>query len=453
MNQAKERLFEQAFAFRDNKVGKVLGDSPCVGLQLPDQRQVYFQVMGDSDGSGEGPMLIAYGYDRPEEARRRMVLASNEDVTLAERIDQICRLDCIHCMLSTKDQLSKEEESEAREYAKAHGLQFRGKNAFPHFARYTPNQLPNMLEQESDIKYLTYVLEASCFLAKTLGSGRIDRDLLQNYLDGEQLILLYQENGTWKLTVRNFPELPPEENVAYEPQNEIAMKRIKGFPRKGNFQCQLLRLDVPVLEETDEGTVPVFPIQLFMVERDSGFVMPVSTEGAPDDNFQIILENWLSMLLDEKVCPKSVSVKDERTRLLLQSACDKLHIPVQRKDSLPELEEFEENFLLSLHEAEENGELDDEWDEDWDDEDDWYEEDPDDQWTQFILMNEDILTMPQKQIESFVARVRPRFVEMLSDSEVPEAAKDSIRTLLDRAHVPAPQKPAIQLLKRTDKDK
>jgi hypothetical protein len=68
-------------------------------------------------------------------------------------------------------------------------------------------------------------------------------------------------------------------------------------------------------------------------------------------------------------------------------------------------------------------------------------------------MNEDILTMPQKQIESFVARVRPRFVEMLSDSQVPEAAKDSIRTLLDRAHVPAPQKPAIQLLKRTDKDK
>jgi hypothetical protein len=230
------------------------------------------------------------------------------------------------------------------------------------------------------------------------------------------------------------------------------MKRIKGFPRKGKFQCQLLRLDVPVLDEADENGIPIFPVQLFVVDANGGYVMAVPTEGLPDDNFQSVLENWLTMLLDEKICPKSVWVKDERTRLLLQSACDKLHIPVQKKDSLPELEEFEENFLVSIHEADENGELDD-WDGDWDDEDDWYEEDPDDQWTQFIMMNEDILTMPQKQIESFVARVRPRFVEMLSDSEVPEAAKESIRRLLDRAHVPAPQKPAIQLLKRTDKDK
>jgi hypothetical protein len=455
MNQAKERLFEQAFAFRDHKVGKVLGDSPCIGLRLPDQRQVYFQVMGDSDGSGEGPMLIAYGYDHPEEARRRMALASNEDVTLAERIDQICRLDCIHCMLSTKDQLSKEEENEAREYAKAHGLQFRGKNSFPHFARYTPNQLPNMLEEENDIEYLAYVLEASCFLAKELGSGRVDRDLLRIYLDGEQLILLYQEDGTWKLTVRNFPALPPEENVAYEPQNEIALKRIKGFPRKGNFQCQLLRLDMPVLEETDEGTIPVFPVQLFVVDAISGYVMAVPTEGLPDDNFQSVLENWLSMLLDEKLCPKSVSVKDERTRLLLQSACDKLHIPVQKKDSLPELEEFEENFLLSLHEAEENGELDDEWDDDWDEDwdDDWDEEDPDEMWTQFLMMNEDIMSMPQREIASFVGPVQDRFMEMLSDPEVPEAAKNSIRRMLEKAHISVPQKPAIQLLKRTDQDK
>jgi hypothetical protein len=451
MNQAKERLFEQAFAFRKDKVWMVLGEEHLIGLQLPNGKQSYFQVMGEQ---GDYCALVYYPPDRPEEAANRMALTMSQELTLAERTDQRCRLDCIHCALVTKDCLDKEDEKEAREYAKAHGLQFRGKNAFPRFMRYTPNLIPMFLKKETEMEDLAYALEASCFLMEKLGKGCEDEALRQAYLDGTQLVQLSKEDGAWNITLRDVPELPPEENVAYEPQNEIAMKRIKGFARKGNFQCQLLRLDVPVLDETDQGTIPVFPIQLFMVERGSGFVMPVSTEGAPDDDFQSVLENWLSMLLDEKVCPKSVSVKDERTRLLLQSACDKLHIPVRKKDTLPELEEFEENFLASLYEAEENGELDD-WDgdDDWDDEDDWFEEDPDDQWTQFILMNEDILTMPQKQIESFVARVRPRFVEMLSDSQVPEAAKESIRTLLDRAHVPAPQKPAIQLLKRTDKDK
>jgi hypothetical protein len=212
---------------------------------------------------------------------------------------------------------------------------------------------------------------------------------------------------------------------------------------------------MPVLEETDEGTIPVFPVQLFVVDAISGYVMAVPTEGLPDDNFQSVLENWLSMLLDEKLCPKSVSVKDERTRLLLQSACDKLHIPVQKKDSLPELEEFEENFLLSLHEAEENGELDDEWDDDWDEDwdDDWDEEDPDEMWTQFLMMNEDIMSMSQREIASFVDPVQDRFIEMLSDPEVPEVAKNSIRRMLEKAHISVPQKPAIQLLKRTDQDK
>jgi hypothetical protein len=188
------------------------------------------------------------------------------------------------------------------------------------------------------------------------------------------------------------------------------------------------------------------------LEPNEGYVMPIPTEGLPDDNYQSVLENWITALLEKKACPKSVWVKDERTRLLLQNTCDKLHIPVRKKDSLPELEEFVDDFLVHLYEAEENGQLDEDYDLEWEDEDWDEEEETDEMWAQFLMVNEDIMTMPQKEIESFVARVQLRFTEMLSDPEVPAAVQDSIRRLLEKAHVPVPKKPAIQLLKRPNKD-
>jgi hypothetical protein len=449
MNQEKERLFEQAFAFRKAKVWTALEEQRTIGLQLPNGKQSYFQVLGEQ---GEYCALILYPPDHPEETLYRMSLMMKEELTTAERSDLRCRLDCIHGALVTKDCLNREDEKEAREYAKANGLQFRGKNAFPRFTRYLPNHIPQPVTKESEMEELAFALEGACFLTEQLSGKQLAEMLRQADQEGEQLLQLSKADGQWQITLADSLELLPEEYVAYESQNEIAMKRLKGFPRRGQFQCQLLRLDVAVADETDEMGIPLFPVQLFALEPNEGYVMPIPTEGLPDDNYQSVLENWITALLEKKVCPKSVWVKDERTRLLLQNTCDKLHIPVRKKDSLPELEEFVDDFLVHLYEAEENGQLDEDYDLEWEDEDWDEEEETDEMWAQFLMVNEDIMTMPQKEIESFVARVQLRFTEMLSDPEVPAAVQDSIRRLLEKAHVPVPKKPAIQLLKRPNKD-
>lgn len=114
------------------------------------------------------------------------------------------------------------------------------------------------------------------------------------------------------------------------------------------------RLDMSVLQEERlmtpvqkaETQTPYFPFFLLIAESESHYLLPIPTEYFIDQDPQIILQGVVEGWKEEKLCPKKIRCRDERTFALLKDFCDKTGIKIIKYDGyMSSLQNAEENLL------------------------------------------------------------------------------------------------------------
>ena len=346
-----DKLFALAFEYKKTKLWKAMWDIEVFGVKLSGGRIGYISIMG---GGGSHCALGLYVGQKGLDSLRCIVQADQFQMSPFEFHEKIIRQDCLQCAFEGKNELSEDELSEVRAYARANGIRISGKNAYPQFVRYKPNCLPWPIQTEQEQEDLCEALSAAIHMAKLLehnvpadlGIYRIDREV-------KEIALLEWREGGYALSKMETPPMQPI--VWPEPSNcnEIGLANLKKIRKSGIYECEIVQFPEPFQNGPDEP--PSFPFVLMAGNIDLNYVLPVP----PVKNYLEAPEELLNYFIDalwkEGLCPKELRVRDKRTLAFISAFCEKLDIIITVLKDLPVLNEVEQDFLrhFSMSETEE----------------------------------------------------------------------------------------------------
>ena len=196
-----------------------------------------------------------------------------------------------------------------------------------------------MQEQEDFCEALSAAIELSELLKQ-----KTPRELGLQAEQGEtgKIILLERREDVFVLgKIELMPEKKKEWPVP-EVCNDISVAKLKKVKKSGIWECGFVRVMEPVLEENAE--IPVFPILLFVINSATGYMLQLPLTIHYEDNPDEMMNSFMEALLEEKVCPVEIKVKDSRTYAFFQPFCKKLKITIAEEEYLPALEDAEATF-------------------------------------------------------------------------------------------------------------
>lgn len=363
----RDRYYELAYAFRDTKIWKQLYEEELFAVKLPSEdggRIGYCSVMGRN---GEHMSLAVYvGAEGFTSLRKLLALTEQETVGPADYLTQ----DCIQCSLEQRDQFPPQELDAVRAFCRKTDRPFRA--PLPKFTRFYPCCVPWEVTDEADWKAIETALLVLVKLSETIrrdgkaalglhpvavgleGDSYVPEQLglFGNVpTDGEVTVPLYSlVNG--ELRTERIP-LPPytEKSLAApaEPDDAV-MAKLKRKPKKGVYECEIIRLPEP-----QEGEPPYLPAVLITVTGEGFLREPSIGQGAVYDPDQL-LNDFIDGLGDS--CPKAIKVRTEETKNLLEPFCKKANILLAHSDRLEHLDEAVDYMMSDLWGDEEEDEGD-----------------------------------------------------------------------------------------------
>ncbi|MDE7097535.1 MAG: hypothetical protein K2O60_00115 [Ruminococcus sp.] len=105
----------------------------------------------------------------------------------------------------------------------------------------------------------------------------------------------------------------------------------------------------------DDGEIPGFPIILIAVNTENEFVLITEPFHDYNKNAGQVLDDFVSKMIENKVCPASVVVKDKRTEMLLKDLCDKCGIIMMTTNKFSKLDAIK----AEMFDTQESGSIDD----------------------------------------------------------------------------------------------
>ena len=120
----------------------------------------------------------------------------------------------------------------------------------------------------------------------------------------------------------------------------------------GTWECEIIRFPKPVQSEEEE--LPFYPIVLLAVETGSNYILPMSPVANYEERPEQLMELFLTSLVEDKVRPKIMKVRDERTFQFFKTFCEKLKISISMEEYLPSLENVEQVLWDKLNQSEES---------------------------------------------------------------------------------------------------
>ncbi len=350
-----EKLYALAFEYKKTKLWKIIWDSELFAVKLSDGRIGYISIMGCL---GEHCALGLYVGEEALNSLWSLMNAHEFYMSPFEFQERVVNQNCLQCAFEGKDDLSEEEREEAKAYARAHGLRISGKNAYPHFIKYEPGFYPWTLSGEKEQEDLCEALEAAIKMAQLL-EGKMPSELGLKRIDAgvQEIPMLERQNGEYVLKRTKLPEAKPVSWPKPLSCNEIGVAALKKIKKADTWECEIIQYTEPVRNHPEE--TPYFPMVFMAVNSDKDYILPVDPVGSYRQNPEELLNNFIDALLREKLCPKKMKVRDERTRDFVEIFCSKLKIPVSIEEELPVLDKVEEEFFrrFSMSEEEQVGEM------------------------------------------------------------------------------------------------
>ncbi len=340
-----DRLLGLAFEYKKQKLWKILQESDVFGIRMEDGTAGYISILGQM---GAHNALVLYIGDAGYDCLQRLTSADFNNMEESEFRELAMRNDCIHCAMESKDMLYEDELERTRAYAREHGIRIAGKNAYPHFLRYSPDCIPWKVSDEKDQEYIGQALEAALALSHVLHDDTKenveDTGRFFEMIRNDELPCFEKQGDSWMLA----PE-PMEKPAEYQPDypspviaNELLIARLKKRKRGGKIMADVMRF-VEAVQENDAA--PYYPYFIVALNPMTDSLLPIKETRHLVQGAQILLEDFAQALIDSNMCPKEIQVMNDRSEAFFRNFCTRMKIRLMRKDSIPMLEDAEESFL------------------------------------------------------------------------------------------------------------
>lgn len=399
-----DRLYELAFAYRKTKLWEVLWDTEMFGVKLPDGRTGFVSIMG---AAGRHCALGVYIGTRGLDSFRIMSKADQFQMEVFEFQEQLMQQECLQCSFEGKDDMSEEEREEVRAFARSRGIRLAGKNAYPRFTKYQPNLCPWHLETEEEQEILCAALAAAIALSGLL-AGKTPGGMGFREIDsGEtEIPMLEQKEGTWVLTKTKTPAERPRRLPMPRAANEIGIAKLKKLKKTGAWECGIIRLPDPVRDGTKDE-IPFFPVVLLAVNSATGYILPLPFVKDYEEHPEELLDFFIEGLLQQKICPGEILVRDERTCRFMEAFCDRLKIRLEKVEELEALEEAE-RLVLERLDMDEEEELE-----------------------EFFGAVDMLLDMTEEQLKGLPREVADQFQMLMEHGIFPEDMEERLKKVLE----------------------
>ncbi len=331
------KLYELAFKYKQTELWKVLSDMQIFAIRLSDGRIGYINITGES---GEYCSLGLYLEDEGYESFRNFFeLKAYGARSPFEYNENFLKQNCIQCAFEDKDMLSDDEIKAVKDFANKNNIKLSGKNAYPQFIKYKPYYYPWKLQTDEEIRNLCEALSAAIELSELLKDKKPRELGIKNIgKRTKEVPILELKNGIYAISKTKVPAPIPEKFPVPQYCNDINIAKLKKLPKKGIWECCILRMPSPFQEKEDD--VPVFPVILMAIDSLTNYSL-ASFMPNYEENPENLLNSFIDNLLLSGMCPKKFKVRDKRTYFLIKMLCDKLNIPLSIEDELPCLEDAE----------------------------------------------------------------------------------------------------------------
>ena len=330
-------LYERALQYRKTKLWEKLRDTQVFAVKT-DKETLFLCIMG---ALNEHIALAVYPED--EFYSYYEFLDLYEDMagrTVADTFECMISSSCIQCSFEAKDMLRPDELTEARAYAKSHGIRFAGKNAYPQFSRFTPFHYPWNVQSQEDIDRLATGLEASIALFDELSHNPSFaaqlRDIDVSSVTEVPLLVRkeegYKPDGTTPLPNRRTYVYPSGDYG-----NEIQLHQIRSKRKGKAIDCRVSWMNHPEQENPED--VPYYPAALIAVDEADGMIICVAVTPDYESGHDELLTKLMDALVQRKKRPAMVKAQDARTYALLKEAMEKASIELCQDNDLPLLDD------------------------------------------------------------------------------------------------------------------
>lgn len=343
------RLFALAFEYKKTKLWNKILDTEIFALKMSDGTTGYISVMG---AGGSHLAIALYLGDNGINNLRTITDMEEYQESPFQYQEKILSQECLQCVFGNKNELTQKELEETKNYTQIHKIRLFGKNAYPQFIKYLSYRIPCYLQTEQDQNYLCEALSASIALADILKGKNphmIGLDIIHR--ESKEILMLEQKDEQYFFSMAELPEVPSINHPVPDITNDINLAKIKRYKKFGIWECEIIRFPKPV--ESEEG-LPFYPIVLLAVETSSDYILPMSPVSDYEKHPEQLMNFLINALLEDKVRPMAIKVRDERTYHFLKPLCDKLKIPFSLIKKMPSLENVEKALWKRLSQNETN---------------------------------------------------------------------------------------------------
>ena len=339
----REKLFETAFRYKKAGLWKVLWDSELFAIKLKDDKIGYVSIMGKN---GEYNGLGIYIGDEGFSSYR--LLQNLDPYMLSEYKyrETVLQQNCLQVAFGSKEDLPPEELEETRIYAKEHGIRLSGKNAYPQFIKFDPGYFPWKVQTDDDMEALYEAMEASIMLAEVFTTTTPEVIGIIPVTPDETEVPLFERRGDQLHTIGLIP-LPPIKEEKYEyikATNDVAIAGLKKLKQQGIWEMEFIRMLEPVQNNPEE--VPHYPALILAAEKESGYMLPVPLVEFAEKDPKKLLDEFAKAWKLQKIRPKEVRCRDERTFAMVKDFCEKIGSKVSiYTGEMPALDEAEEALM------------------------------------------------------------------------------------------------------------
>jgi len=318
-------LYDAAIRFKAIECWNYMYDSEVFGVQNPETEEIgYCCIMGNL---GEHFALAAYL--GTEGLKGYLRIASREGFSLPNEA-----LHCHKCLMASFEDREYLEKDDLQ-MAKALGLKFRGRHAWPLFRSYLPGYAPWFLTSD-EARYLTLVLNQAMDVALR---RKDDPELFTPPAERRYLVRVPKksENGVkWTDEWLEPSPLDEPEQEELPPDRD----RLDGIKSRVTQYYGVLEVDsfYSPMGVAEKGERPYYLYMTLCVEQNSGLILGKHLAKASEYRSEFV-NAFLKLLEDSPALPREIWVKKEETFAILKPIVSHLGIGLARHRRLPAMEE------------------------------------------------------------------------------------------------------------------
>ena len=331
-----KKLYGLAYAFANLKLWEKLHDSQVFAFTLKNGQRAYCSVLGYNK---EVYALNVYVGEDGWDSLLDLYLKSARELSLMEHNELLASQDCIQLCFDEEMFMEQKEVAEAKAYARENNATLPLRRCLPHFLRFRKYYNVSALKAGEDKKILEEVLEYIIAFEKQKGFESLE---LRNFDDGFKAKLLEKSGSAF-----SEKEIDLAQEVKEVPDYvfDESLEEIKRLPRKGRWCVEVTLMPKAVkIKGGDERYA-----YLMIVIIDDGYTMLVP----PSFDLGEMAYSFAERMAGGENAPEEIYVRNQRTESQLKDLCAKTGIKLIRKEDIPFVDGFYNDFVMMDNDREE----------------------------------------------------------------------------------------------------